>query len=306
MEQNLPKTFVIQFGSLIMLYVAATALLVLLFNVINIIFPDALTYYSTTEAARGAVRTAIATVVVFFPAYVILMRSGIRAHRGAKQGSYSGIMRWLVYLSLLIAGLILLGDLVTLLRYFLNGEITVRFILKVVTLFLVIGAIFYYYLQDVRGYFTTHTHQVRWYALISVAVVTAAVIVGLLHIETPQQVREARLDDQMVADLQSMQYAVDAFHQQHGTLPATLTELYPNGNIPQPPVTGTTTIHPAYEYTATDSTHYQLCATFFTDSASLNDPQVRPVSLPGGSDWSHRAGRTCFSRVVTTAAKSGQ
>ena len=297
MEQNTPKLFAIQFGSLIMLYVSVTALLVLLFNIINVVWPDALTYYTTTEAARSAVRTSIATVVVFFPAYVLSMRYSLQLRKASSHGQYTGVMRWLIYLSLLAAGLILLGDLVTLLLYFLNGEITVRFLSKVLVLFIVIGAVFYYYLQDVRGFYQKHTSWPRNYAIGAFGVVVLTVIVGLMHIETPQMVREVRLDDQMVADLQNIQYSINSYYQRADELPASLDALFPTGDIPQPPVSGNNGQPTAYEYIPVDLTHYQLCATFLTDSAATK--QVAAPSYPDRHTWSHPAGHYCFSAAVS-------
>jgi hypothetical protein len=48
----------------------------------------------------------------------------------------------LVYLSLLVGGGVLLGDLVAIILAFLNGEITTRFILKAGVLLVVVGAAF--------------------------------------------------------------------------------------------------------------------------------------------------------------------
>ena len=300
MEQNIPKLFAIQFGSLVTLYVSVTTLLVLLFNIINVVFPDALTYYSTSEGARAAIRTAIATTVVFFPAYLVLMRYSNRMRLSTTQGEYTSVMRWLIYLSLLIAGLILLGDLVTLLLYFLNGEITMRFILKVIVLFVVIGAVFYYYLQDVRGHFRTRQKEVRYYAGAALGLTLLAVVIGLMHIEAPQMIRDQRLDDQMVADLQGIQYTVDNYYQVNGALPTDLSTLYAKGNAPIPPTAGKNGEPAAYEYIPKDATHYQVCATFLTDNTKLAQQQARPI---GGVDWSHTTGRNCFDEVVSPRVK---
>ena len=39
-----------------------------------------------------------------------------------------------------------IGDLVTFLSYFLSGELSVRFVSKVLTVFVIAGGVFWYYL----------------------------------------------------------------------------------------------------------------------------------------------------------------
>ena len=62
----------------------------------------------------------------------------------------SPIRRWLTYLTLFIAASILIGDLTTLVYNLLGGELTIRFILKVLVVGAIAGTVFGYYLGDVR------------------------------------------------------------------------------------------------------------------------------------------------------------
>ena len=64
------------------------------------------------------------------------------------------IRRWLIYFTLFATALVIIGDLVALVNNLLGGEFTVRFILKVITVFFVAGSIFYYYFSDLRKYKT--------------------------------------------------------------------------------------------------------------------------------------------------------
>ena len=105
MENHTAKHFVLQLGSLITLYLSIAFLLVLLFNIINLAYPDAADAYWQIESYSDAVRIGIAMLIVFFPAYLILTRqvNQIR-RRESSDGSYLGFTKWLVYLSLLVAG----------------------------------------------------------------------------------------------------------------------------------------------------------------------------------------------------------
>jgi hypothetical protein len=62
----------------------------------------------------------------------------------------STIRRWLTYLTLFIAAGVLIGDLITLVYNLLGGELTVRFVLKVITVAAIAGTAFGYYLWDLR------------------------------------------------------------------------------------------------------------------------------------------------------------
>ena len=139
MENHTAKHFVLQLGSLITLYLSIAFLLVLLFNIINLAYPDAADAYWQIESYSDAVRIGIAMLIVFFPAYLILTRqvNQIR-RRESSDGSYLGFTKWLVYLSLLVGGGVILGDLVAVILGFLNGELTTRFMLKSVFCYLVL------------------------------------------------------------------------------------------------------------------------------------------------------------------------
>jgi uncharacterized protein YacL len=152
MENTTPKHFVLQLGSLISLYISLGFLLGLLFGIINLKFPDATEGYWALESASSAVRLGIAMVIVFFPTYLILTRLVNKLRRQEKNGSYLNLTKWLVYLSLLVGGGVLLGDLVAVIMTFLEGEITQRFIFKALAVLVVVGLAFHYYILDARGF----------------------------------------------------------------------------------------------------------------------------------------------------------
>ena len=63
----------------------------------------------------------------------------------------SRIRRRLTYIVLFVASCVLIGDLTTLVYYFLGGEVTLRFFLKVLTVASIAGAVFLHYLWDLRA-----------------------------------------------------------------------------------------------------------------------------------------------------------
>ena len=257
MKKNTPRDFALQLGALISLYVSLTSLLVLLFGLINMWFPDEMTDYWMVESARDSMRVSIAMLVVFFPTFVILTRHSNQIRRSEDGGDYTTLTKWLIYLSLLVGGGIVLGDLVTIIMYFLNGEITTRFILKAITLLLVVGATLAYYVRDVQGYFKTRMKSAIYAGWVASAVVLMTVVLGCMYIETPQEVREMRFDDQQIDDLSDIAWRVEDYYRIHGELPETLADTYGELTIPTAPDE-----RDEYSYTTVNATSFALCATF--------------------------------------------
>jgi len=160
MEQEKPRTspkdFFINLLSMASLYMSAGSFVVLIFQYINIFFPDVLEarYGDPLETAYTGIRFAISTLIVSFPVYVTSLRFMNKEYKVLPEKRNLRIRKWLVYFTLFAAALIIMGDLIALVNTFLSGEITMRFVLKVLTILVVTGAIFGYYLRDMRKYKT--------------------------------------------------------------------------------------------------------------------------------------------------------
>ena len=96
-----PKIFILQFGALVSLYFCILMLVNLLFGVINISFPDDVSSFFEIDAAGEQIRLAIATLVIFVPTYFILTRFTNQVRRQTDAHEYHGLVKWLIYLSLL-------------------------------------------------------------------------------------------------------------------------------------------------------------------------------------------------------------
>lgn len=298
MENNTAKHTVLQFGSLVTLYISISTLIVLLFSIINLQFPDSIESYWDIESASSSVRYAIAMLIVFFPTYIVLTRNVNQIRRKETNQSYLGITKWLVYLSLLVGGGVLLGNAVALILGFLEGELTTRFLLKSATLFVVVGAAFYYYLQDARGYWMTKEKESKLFGVAMATVVLVSMVLGFTYTETPAEVRELKTDAQQIQDLQQIQWRIEEVININGTssLPVTLDVVYNTGVIPEAPEG-----REAYSYEVTED-GFALCATFSADSTANVDmwgpsfDTTRPIK--NADNWSYEKGRYCFERVV--------
>ncbi len=130
------------------LYISSFAFGSLLFDFVNRAFPDTLNSYGYTD--DNSVRMAVSSLIVAFPLYLWLTKVMLDAIRKDPEKKASKIRKWLTYLTLFVAAGVIIGDLITLLYNFLGGDLTMRFSLKVLTVLLIAGLIFGYYLWDLR------------------------------------------------------------------------------------------------------------------------------------------------------------
>lgn len=300
MENHTAKQFVLQLGSLVSLYLSLSFLLVLIFGTINLAFPDAIDSVWEVENASQMIRIGISMTLVFFPTYIVLTRIVNKARRRDREHSYLGLTRWLIYLSLLIGGAALLIDLVTVINTFLNGEITARFMYKALAVLVVVGAAFYYYTLDAKGHWIKNEKQSISYGTAAVVFVALAIILGFTNTKTPTDVREQKLDQTQITDLQNTQSRIQDHLYKTGVLPETISELYTGVEAPSAPES-----RPAYTYKQTDS-GFTLCATFASPSERNDYYYATPygINTNGGpvivnpDNWEHGAGEWCFERVV--------
>jgi hypothetical protein len=96
------------------------------------------------EAALSSIRASLAALVVSFPTFLILWYFLLREVRCHPEKAKGAIRRWLVYLSLFVGAVTLSADAITFIYYLFEGQLTVRFLLKVTVLFLIAGSLFYY------------------------------------------------------------------------------------------------------------------------------------------------------------------
>lgn len=131
------------------LYISAYNLGSLLFQLINTAFPDPAA--PTNQAVADAMRWSIASLIVAVPVFLYLSRLTSREARLDPAERVSWNRRWLTYLTLFVAAAVVIGDVITLIYSGLGGELTVRFVLKGLTVGAIAGGIFGYYLWDIKA-----------------------------------------------------------------------------------------------------------------------------------------------------------
>ncbi len=135
------------------LYAWATALILLSFTYINFAFPDPAwrTSHAQLEEARSILRAELAVVIVSFPTFLVLWHFLLREVRRDPEKAKGAIRRWLVYLSIFVGALTLSGDVMTLIYYLLEGQLTTRFLLKTTVLLVIAGSLVLYLAFTLRS-----------------------------------------------------------------------------------------------------------------------------------------------------------
>ena len=294
-----PKDFFLYIAAMVALYVSAISLLALLFQYINILFPDQLDYY--IDPYSGAIRFAIASLVIIFPAYVFLTRILNQDLRANPQKRELGIRKWLIFFTLFIAGATIIIDLIVLVNTFLGGDLTTRFILKVVSVLVVIGGAFWYYFEALKGRWEREEALSKKIGGFVSLVVLVSIISGFFIMGSPQSLRDLRFDQNKTNDLENIQWQVVNYWQQKGSVPKTLEDLKdPIGNyvIPVDKQTGE-----SYGYRKLSGLSFELCAEFNLEGGSIGNDLRRPPKIAEPFDiesgnWDHGIGLECFKRVI--------
>ena len=149
------KDFFLNLGATVALYTVVGTLINLFFTIINHAYPkitDVYNYYNVSQS----ISWPVSTLIIVFPIFIFLMWFLEKEYKNNPEERNTGVHRLLTYVTLFIAGVVVAGDLITVLYYFLDGqELTTGFLLKVLVLLLVSVGLFIYYLSDVRGTLTS-------------------------------------------------------------------------------------------------------------------------------------------------------
>ena len=297
-KRNLPRDVFLHLLAMVALYWTAVSVITLCWQYINYFFPDALAYRYMGFA--GPIRFAVSSLIIVFP--VLLLTSWFLHKIYTKESAVrdSKIRKWLVYLTLFIAALVIIGDLIFVINTFLGGEITMRFVLKALSVLVVAVVIFWYYLDDIRR--ATPSKLSKNFAWLVSLVIVALIVGAFFIVGSPKQARLQQFDQQRVNDLQTIQWQVVNYWQRKEALPPLLASLNDSISGYLVPVDPETKLPYEYFVKNTASLDFQLCATFSLDSSV--DANGKSVPLPAmysdgiSQNWDHPKGRFCFDRTI--------
>jgi len=293
-KRNLPRDMFLHLLAIVALYWSSISFTTLLWQFINYFFQNSLDnfYY---ESFAGYVRFAVSSLFIIFPIFILASWFLNKIYKKELEVRDSKIRKWLIYFTLFVASLVIIGDLITVINFFLGGEIAIKFILKSLAVFLVAGVVFGYYLDDVRR--STPTPLAKYFAWVSSILVVIAIIVSFFIIGSPTTAKLMQADQERVSNLQEIQYQIVNYYQAKERLPeglSVLTDPISGFTAPTDPKTNTD-----YEYIIVDAEKlsFQLCATFDREN-KMNKNESKYYYGMTSQSWSHEAGRVCFDRTI--------
>ena len=289
-----PKDFFLTLGIIITLYISIVSFLSLVFALINHYLPDAVGYYGDI---LGNIRWTVSSLVILFPLFVFLSSIVNKDIVAVPEKKNLWIKKWSTYLTLFLTGATITTDLIVLINTFLGGEITLRFVYKVITVLVVALFVFSYYLYELKRVPVLKDKKVKLYTVIASFFVVSGVVVGFLSVGSPVDERARRFDEQRVSDLSFIQNQIVNYWQKKGSLPKTLNDL--NDPISSFVVPTDPTTNLSYEYKQSNQNTFEVCATFALSSRDVVDGKTimiapaEPFQL-----FAHEAGNVCFPRTI--------
>lgn len=318
-----PRDFFLHLGATVALFASVISIINLAFSIIDYYKPDPLASYFYA----GNIAWPVSMLIILVPVLYVLEYIISRDIKKVAEKADLWIRRWRIYLTLFLTGATIIGDLIALINVYLSGEISSRFIYKVLAVFVIAIVVFFYYLLT-KNHNTgavdpnipvvgVNTKKALVFAYIGIIVVIVTIVFGFLVVGSPGKQRNLRFDNQRVNDLGNIQWQVISYWQQKKTLPDKLSDLNDSISgfvIPNDPKSGL-----SYEYTIKVKNaslgepkiqpSFELCADFALptpDDKGRGDYKggyggigIDSMYYPIGNDnWKHQSGRTCFVRSI--------
>ncbi len=281
MKNNNPKYAFYYFLSLVALIFLAISSVLIIFQIIDKSVFDVLTYNSFSN--QNTLRFGISAILISAPIFFLsvnLINNGLRKKEIEKDSS---LRNWLTYFILFVSAVIILGSLIGIINSFLSGEITLKFILQMVTVVIISALVFSFYLYDIKRENILKSDKViKIFFISTLSLVITIFISSWFFVESPKVARERKMDDQIVNNMYTLESHVNSYYENKGYLPEDLADLKS--------VTSYTEIIGSVEYNKLGDKEFEMCADFRTDSYESQ----RPVMYPERSPRSYVKGWNCF------------
>lgn len=292
------KNFFLELSSQISLYVVIINLGILLFRIINKIYPlvDPGYYYSQSN-----ISLPVSILIVSFPIFIVLNYILNKEYNMDSLAKESWVRKWLIYITLFVSGFIFSASLVSVLYKFLDGqELTIGFLLKFLTIFILSITTFSYYLADIKN--KTNDGIKKISAIVFSICILISIVSGFYILGSPRTQRLLNYDNKKVNDLISIDQQVIYFYQNNLKIPSDIMELSNiNGYYFLPKDTQN---NKDYVYKIKNKTEYSLCADFNLDIESRgkvfydNSKFAVYETSYQNNNWNYKKGEYCFERKI--------
>jgi hypothetical protein len=300
-KQSVAKDVFAYLLTFVMLYLGVIHLISLLWLIILVQFPDPASWNWMNP--YDSMRNSIASLIIVWPVFLLMSRYLVGDLKRNPQKIELWVRRWLTYLTIFVSSVTIIIDLITLLNSFLGGELTTRFVLKVIVVLLVAASVLGYEFWELKRKPEEGKKQMRLMVIGSAIVILASIVVGFYFVGTPKAARQQKFDSERVSDLQTLQNQLITYWNQKGQLPDDLSALRDpllGFEIPLDPET-----NESYMYKKTGELTFDLCATFARETPVWERVQNKPSYMmyddfgnPTSDTWDHNVGEKCYERTI--------
>ncbi|PKL72582.1 hypothetical protein CVV26_01040 [Candidatus Kuenenbacteria bacterium HGW-Kuenenbacteria-1] len=281
--------------SLVALGFTATSIGIIIFQIINKNIVD-ITESFNSEYDIDALKLAISAIIVCVPIFFIMTWQINKNLFLGLLDKNSGIRKWLTYFILFASSVVIIGYLISLIFNFLNGELSIKFILKTITAIIISGIVFSYYFYDIKRKIVEKTKskisQIYFYG--ALLIIIATLISSIFFVESPQETRNKKQDYMVAEKIFNIKRAINSYYFSKKKLPENFEELLLGGFIQSENEIRNPKTKEKVEYKIISEDTYELCANFKTSNKNNHDEHY---NYPN-DQWFHDAGYQCIKKPV--------
>ncbi|MCG2809487.1 MAG: DUF5671 domain-containing protein [Candidatus Portnoybacteria bacterium] len=287
-QNNAAKYAFFYMLSLVSLIFMSLATGMIVFQIINKKIVDVI--QSRGQFSSDQLKFAISALIVSAPIFYITARQIFKNLFSGALDKDSQIRKWLTYFILLISSVVMTGWLIAVVNAFLDGELTLKFILKALTAIGIAAIVFTFYLYDIKreNVMGAKDNVIRAYFYGSLAIVIAVFASSLFIVESPTATRDRKMDNEVLSKLQSLDNSIRNYYLENEKLPVDFGELMAEFSY-----LGDKDFK-ELEYVVKEEKTFELCANFRISNEDESDISHDIY----GKEWRHDAGRQCFERKI--------
>lgn len=274
----------------------------IVFQFINKYIADILTQNNSAFFPE-VLKFAISSLVVATPTYYFANKFIYASLFKGELDKESGVRKWLTYLIIFVAFLVMIGSLIALLVNYLNGAITNQIILKCLTTLVISGIVFSFYFYDIRRETTAGYKDkiLKIYFFGSLVIILTTFVASLFIVESPTVARNRQIDQMVINNFAEIDNNLNNYYQLYKKLPVDFTALKSEYSYLIDDSFKNPRTREVYKYQVKSDREYELCATFLTDTTAKSDGQMKTYYDDGR--WPHTIGYQCLSQKVQPLVK---
>lgn len=294
MKNHNPKYAFYYLLSLAALIFMSVSVVMIVFEIIDMSIFDSLAYHGLVSN-QGSLRFGISALLVSSPIFFVcvnLINKGLKKEEIKKD---SLLRNWLTYFILAVSAVMILGSVVGIINSFLSGEMTLKSILRLLTIVVVSALVFSFYLYDIkREEIKKKDRVIKTFFFSSLVLIIIVFVSSWFFVDSPKIARERKIDQKLLNNIYSVESYINAYYEKEEVLPESLNDL---SGVISGGILEENMINPRtgerVEYNKLGEENFELCSNFKTDSYESERNRSYPVYMNDGVKV-YVVGRNCF------------